>query len=93
MVIQLTLEFTFQTLAAYPGILLLRSTTFVLNFAGINSCEAKGKSPLAEQKNETDHLASDIADGIFPYLALLHAEIARFTRAITSKMQSLASSL
>ena len=49
MVIQLTLEFAFQTLAADPGIQTKRITSLPA-FTGIS-----------------------------PYLALLHAEIARFT--------------
>ncbi len=52
-----------------------------------NSCS------LPENTNETDRLASDITAEIFSYLALLHAEIARFTQAIFSKKISPVSSL
>ena len=52
-----------------------------------NSCS------LPENTNETDRLASGNIAEIFSYLALLHAEIARFTHAIISKKLSPASSL
>ena len=62
-VIRLTLEIAFQTLAAYPEILAKRITSLAMGVPTIGVAIA----------NRRD------APVIFPYLALLHVEIARFT--------------